>query len=284
MQATNCEILVMPLPKKKPAQAAPNPKPEELKQSSRALSTFAQIVSAAAAMVALFFTFYFHYSEQNSKSADDHTKNLIRTEVDPKLDALGQRIGALDEKISFVQGQLQRMSGTVTPEQTEKIFKTIRDEVSSAESKNQELPGSRIAEMKTLIQYFPQSTGSYWETAARIINYQSHRDQLTGKAPNPMDVSKPCGGMTTGTGGFNVLDHVPLHNCVVDLDETHNVFDTVTFQNCVIRYHGGKVTASNITFVNCFFILEISKKTVPKKPDIFYALLQSPSQTLVKVD
>jgi hypothetical protein len=117
---------------------------------------------------------------------------------------------------------------------------------------------------------------------AAIINYQSKIDQLSGEAPDPVKISKPCGGLTAGTGGHNLFARMTFSNCIVDLD-TDDMFQNVTFINSVIRYKGGPANLFNVAFVNCTFQLDLPPNSSPAKPNFLFALLDSPKQTSVKV-
>jgi hypothetical protein len=94
-------------------------------------------------------------------------------------------------------------------------------------------------------------------------------------APNPLQVAKPCPGVTKGPGDSGNLIQGPWRftACVVDLDGTQNEVEGAVFQNSVIRWHGGPVTIKSATFINCRFVIDI--KTEPARPDLLKQLLAS---------
>jgi hypothetical protein len=134
------------------------------------------------------------------------------------------------------------------------------------------MPSASLNEMN---QTLPTSATDYWATVAAIINYQSYVNQMGNKAPDPLQVAKPCPFVTKGSGGSNNLIQgaIPFTGCVVDLDGTQNTVEGAVFENSVIRWHGGPVTIKSATFINCRFVIDI--KTEPPRPDLLKQLLAS---------
>jgi hypothetical protein len=137
------------------------------------------------------------------------------------------------------------------------------------------LPDLTLADYRKKVQTLPTSATDYWATVAAIINYQSYVNQMEDKAPDPLQVAKPCPFVTKGGGSHNLVQGgaVPFIGCVVDLDGTQNEVDGAVFENSVIRWHGGTVTIKSATFINCRFVIDI--KTEPARPDLLKRLLAS---------
>jgi hypothetical protein len=144
-----------------------------------------------------------------------------------------------------------------------------------------EIPDAKLVDFKLAVRALPQSASDYWKTVAAIINYQSFLDHLSGQAPDPAAVSKPCGGVTNGLNGTvvtgNTWEKIGFSKCIIDLDT--NSFRDVVFKDSVIRYRGGITSISNVLFINCRFVVEIRGSAPASIPEnhLLLALLDSPS-------
>jgi hypothetical protein len=244
---------------------------------------------------------YFRSSDKAAVSSDEHVKQLVQPLIDSangtiasKLDTTNSRLADLAGKVEHVQGEIDELNARASKltQDPKRILAAMRAGIETAEKERKVLPTVQLADYRGKLQEFPRNKSAsldsqlqlqYWSTLAAFINYQSFLNQVNHEAPDPSQVSKPCMGLTSGLGGNNVFEGVPISGCVVDLDTTKNVLVGVTFKNCVIRYHGGPVALSSVTFVNCNFILDLSNHPSPKNPSFLLALLESKNQTLVKV-
>ncbi len=220
----------------------------------------------------------------------------VNSHIDSKIDQLGQKIDGLSDRVSRVEGSLgKRISGVEdrVNQQTSlaklmdpsRVLATIRAEIQTAKSTGNILPVSDVVDYKNAVRALPPSANEYWQTIAAIINYQSLVNQMSGEAPDPATVSRPCFAVTNTDqirADENEFVGANFVNCIVDLDT--NKFHRTSFKNSVIRYHGSPTTLDNVTFINCLFELDIT--THPKSPErspLLLALLESPDQKIVKV-
>jgi len=270
--------------------------------------TYAQALAAAVAVLALALTLYFRYSESAAKSADEHVDKLIedklKTATKDINSSIEKQLGPVNDKLSKLildVGQLQgrfqqldsgqkKLGNRIAQQESlsklqdpNRILATIRAEIQSAVAEKRELPSSELADYRNAIHALPPSAANYWVTAAAIINYQSLLNQLSGEAPDPATVSKPCGMLTSGNGmmSFGNTFSGSLQRCIVDLD--NQTFRNVTFQDSIVRYHGGPVSLINVSFVNCRFVLAISGASPPARPELLFTILDSSDQKTVTV-
>lgn len=253
-------------------------------------------------------TLYFHYTASQSQASDDHVNGLIRGQVDSakkdindhidkKVDPLSDKIDRLSDRVSRIEGRLDKRVSSLerrADQQTSlaklldpsRILAMIRRDIQTAQDSNKLLTISDVNDYRNAVQALPTTAYEYWTTAAAIINYQSYINQMSGEAPDPATVSRPCGGLTAGTGGNNAyFGPFVFERCIVDLDATHNLISGAIFRNSVIRYHGGPTYLSNIQFLNCRFQLELPA-SVPANPErnrLLMALLNAPDTKTVTV-
>lgn len=306
------ELLTPPglivFPKRMAAQAPiPPPQPNPPQQGFHA-PTHGNWAQWAAILVALVIPFILrHFDRTASQDAENFALRVdkriddklgpsvdkINDHIDKKVDPLSQKIDALTERVARLEGPLTRRVDILEKSSKQqlslarlidpaRVLATIRAEIQIAESKGKALPVSDLVDYKNAVQALPASSREYWTTIAAIINYQSLINQMSGEAPDPAKVSKPCGGITGGTGSNNVIVGASISHCVVDLDSTHDALWNVVIKDSVIRYHGGPVNISAV-FVNCTFVLDLPPNKTPAQPAILYALLDSPDQRTVRV-
>jgi hypothetical protein len=274
---------------------------------------FAQIGTGIVAILAfligcatLFMTIYFHHSDAVAKTTDEHINGLIdskltpaKTEInakiDTKADELGKKIDALSNKISYVDGKLgiqiselktktEQQASLARLQDPNRTLTLVRAEIESAEKNGRQLPESTLVDYRNAVRELPVSANEYWTTLALIINYQSKLNQMSGEAPDPAKVSKPCMGLTNqgNIHSFgNLYSNETFSNCIVDLD--NETFRQVTFMNSVIRYSGGNATLAGVRFVNCRFILKLAANTKPAGSPLLMALLEAGDQTTIKI-
>jgi hypothetical protein len=88
----------------------------------------------------------------------------------------------------------------------DKALTGIRVSLKQAQDRNKILPALTLTEYRKKVQTLPTSATDYWATVAAIINYQSYVNQMENKAPDPLQVAKPCPFVTKGSGGnYNVI-------------------------------------------------------------------------------
>lgn len=258
----------------------------------------AQMGAFIVAIVLGAWNIWNHYTEANAKTTDEHTKALIGDQltialkplseaINSKTDALGLKIEGLSGRVSRIEGSLGNRISTLesrADQQTSlarlldpnRILATIRTEIELAETKGVSLPQPTMVDYRNAVQALPSSANSYWETIAAIINYQSKLNQMSGEAPDPATVSRPCFGLTN-SGNFqssgNSMMGQGVRNCIADLDT--NKFEDVTFVNSVIRYNGGPTSLINVKFINCRFILNLPAKTRLASSPFLLALLEA---------
>jgi hypothetical protein len=242
-----------------------------------------------------------HHAVKDLNESMDKTVERRLNPVTDKLDDVNSRLHDLEgwrkgvegdvrilKESQNVQEQKQKEFGKKLSQQEalnrlqdpNRIFATIRAEIQIAEKGQQKLPPPQLADYKNALRALPSSTENYWKTVAAVINYQSLIDQMSGEAPDPAQVSRPCNAATGGY--YNAYANVAFHNCIVDLDT--QMFKNVEFRNSVIRYRGGPASLANVTFINCTFVLELAAHPVtPVQKNLLLALLDSPDQKSVKV-
>ena len=220
--------------------------------------------------------------------------------VDKKFDPVNQKLMEQEGKLGIVQGQVNTLlSGHIrlTREQNRlkdqmeqqqalnrlqdpnRVLATIKAELQIAEAEKRKIPQSDLADYKNAVYALSSSTREYWTTVAAIINYQSLLNQMSGEAPDPAKVAKPCFDERSSQ---NLFTNWRFHNCIVVLDT--EAFEHVTFRDSVVIYHGGPVTLTDAIFVNCLFRLELPQEhSVPTDTNLILAILNSPDQKNVHV-
>ncbi|MGB8523651.1 MAG: hypothetical protein WCD43_11850 [Candidatus Acidiferrales bacterium] len=254
--------------------------------------TVPQWIAAITGLVVctvLVITFVDNHIDKLFKTVDQKFEDIgTRFDTaDKKADSTNQDLAALRERVGTVEGEMKILSGHVKLVQDpNKILGNIQADIQKATSPgNQPIPPTMLADYKKTVQALnPNSSSQYWKTVAAIINYQSKINQSSG-APDPLKVSHRCPGLTQGTGGNNVFEGpgIPISNCILDLDTTHNVLSNLVIKDSVVRYHGGPVALRDVLFVNCTFILDVSSTNPPAQPAILLTILNSPDQKEVKI-
>ena len=269
---------------------------------------FAQWAAVVAAILigiaSIGFTLYFHQSDSATKASDEHTGWLIEgklqpavrdmeTYIDKQLTPINNQLGNLNQEVGQLQGRFQqldsgqkKLSDRVAQQEAlarlqdpKRILATIRAEIQLAEQANRSVQSSDLADYRAALRTLSPSTENYWITAAAIINYQSLLNQMSGEAPDPAKVAKPC--ISQDFIG-NVFEGVPYRNCIVSLDT--NAFEHVTFQDSVIEYQGGPVSLTDVRFINCRFNLQLTAQPgSPAERNLMLALLDSPDQKIIQV-
>jgi hypothetical protein len=281
------------------------PAPEPPKWDSARYGNAAQWAGAIFGGLALFLTLWFHYTASESKASDEHVGAIVSDKLNPvlkdleanidkKFSHLNDRMDALTQQVGQLQGRFEQLDtgqkklGERLNQQEafnrlqdpRRILAIIKAELRTAQTHNQLLPASQVADYKNAVRALPSSTEEYWETLAAIINYQSLVNQLSGKAPDPSKVSRPCFILTGGLR--NRIEDSDVSGCIVDLDTQE--FKNVTFRDSVIRYAGGPVSLANVQFINCGFVLTLATQPrTPAQKDLLFALLNSPDQKAVQV-
>lgn len=298
-------------PKKSTTPASPVPvPPETLGWNPSRHGNFAQWASAVGSLFAIGLTLWFHYTANASVASDEHVGTIVDAKLNPavkgindsiskQLEPITKKLDEVASKVDDAQGQLRRLRGDVDDQgQKQKqllagarmqdparILATIRAEIELAQARGKPLPVSDLNDYRNAVQALPASAHEYWTTVAAIINYQSLINQMSGEAPDPAKVSKPCGMLTNGGRILNYgnsFSGFKVSNCVVDLDT--QVFNNVTFTDSVVRYHGGPVTLKSVRFVNCRFVLELeTPPSTPAQKNLLLALLESPDQKTVQI-
>jgi hypothetical protein len=275
-------------------------------------AAIAAAIFAGLAMIGTFTIAYINWSnrsdqktQQEKTQGDAHINDLIAANPSVKgiNENINQKFGELSKQIHDLDVRLARLEGPLTS-RVEKLetrtnqqislarimdpartLATIRAELRVAQASGRPLPVSDLTDYKNAIQALPTSAREYWTTAAAIINYQSLLNQLSGEAPDPSKISRPCGPFTQGTGENNMfVGTVRVRGCIVDLDSTNNAMTSLIVRDSVVRYHGGTVPIGAILFVNCAFILDLPPDKAPARPAFLYSLLGSPDLRTVKID
>jgi hypothetical protein len=285
----------------------PQPQPGYSPQKHGNLAQWvAPAITLIIGIVSVSFMVYFRKVDSATKTFDEHTNTLIDEKLNPavekinenfdkKLAPINQQLNTLIQQIGQLQGRFQQLdagqkkiSTRLTHQEAlarmqdpARILATIRAEIQMARSNGKALRASDLNDYKNAVRAIPASAHEYWTTVAAIINYQSLINQMSGEAPDPFKVSRSCLGLTGGIR--NIFVNLEFSRCVVDLDT--QAFTNVTFKDSVIRYRGGQVALRNVAFFNCTFLLDLSSlKTLPEKPTLLFALLDSPDQKTIKVD
>jgi hypothetical protein len=248
--------------------------------------------------------------ESSAKSSDEHINAKIDDKLNPAMkglnDSFDMKLGPINKQLENLNraiGQVQGKLGIFAANQTKinkridqqtslarlvdpsRILATIRWELKAAQDTGKPLPVSDVNDYRNAVQALPASAHEYWTTVAAIINYQSLLNQMSGEAPDPAKVSKPCGMFTNGGGSVsygNSFSGFHISNCVVDLDT--QIFTNITFTNSVVRYRGGPVGLNGVTFINCRFILEVEiQPSTPAQQNLLLALLESTDQKTVQI-
>jgi hypothetical protein len=285
-------------------QPAPQPAPPALTFWQRH-GTTAQIVSAACGSFVLGIAVLgviWHYSADSGAKTDKHINDLITEQITPlgkiandehigrvvgdqvrplseKLDKIAQDMAYLKGKAGIANTKLNQSKKPdpnllVNSSNPNKALTNIRVSLEQAQKQKEILPDLTLAEYRKKVQTLPTSATDYWVTVAAVINYQSYVNQIENKAPDPLQVAKPC-LLTKGSGGnYNLIQGAnQFSRCIVDLDGTTNDVEGAVFRNSLIRWHGGPVTIKSATFINCRFVIDI--KTEPARPDLLKQLLAS---------
>jgi len=271
----------------------------------------AVIVALVIAVGNIALTFHFHSEQTAASASDEHTNQLIDEKLQPavkeinentdrRAESLNNQLSDLNRRVGITEGELDLLKNGFKKQalQQEKLndrlrqqealnrlqdpnrtLAAIRAEIQDAESSNRKLPESDLAVYRDAIHALAPSAANYWVTMAAIINYQSRLNQMSGEAPDPSEVARPC--LDENSIG-NVFSGVTFPRCTVVLD--NEAFDHVVFQDSVIFYHGGPVSLNNVRFVNCTFKLELtSQPGPPPQKNLLLALLDSPNQKTVEV-
>lgn len=291
---------------------APNPNPPAIIPPARQTGTSPRlnrwgpviVASILSALLALGVQSHFRSSDSAAKSADEHIGKLISNQLDPavkdinanvdkQVGPLKDQLNVLAQQVGQLQGRFQQLDegqkklGTRMSQQESlgrlldpnRVLATIRAEVQVAQQTNKLVQASDLADYKTALRTLSSSSENYWTTVAAVINYQSLLNQLSGEAPDPTKVARPCldehyRNNTFNGGGFR--------NCYVVLDTES--FNNLTFQDSVVIYHGGPVALNGVRFINCRFVLELSAQPVnPPQSNLMLAILDSPDQKTIQV-
>jgi hypothetical protein len=237
-----------------------------------------------------------HQKQEHEQELNERIDQRITANISPKLDDITSRLAKLEgwkdgiqakvrvlgESQKQLRNKLTQQEAINRLENPRRILATIRAEIQTAEVNHLVLPASQLNDYRNAIRVLPSSAFEFWATVAAIINYQSLVNQMSGEAPNPSEVSRPCAGLTN-SGNMksygNRFSYEVFTNCFVDLDTES--FDNVTFKNSVIRYHGGEVHLRATRFINCSFLLDLSSvKAKPAKPALILALMESDQKTV----
>ncbi len=298
------KVIVLPMRMSMPA-SLPQPETPQGGYHPTTHGNWAQwtaiIVALLIGLATLGTTLWFHFTAQQSLVADEHVNGLVDAKLNPAVKemskSLGGRLSGIDHKLNDMDQRLSRLEGRFQQQDAEqkkiaaqlerqeslarlinpsRLLATIRAELQVAQANGRILPASDLADYRNAMRELPASAYEYWSTVAAIINYQSLLNQMSGEAPNPSKISRPCGMVTTGDGLFsegNVIVHQVISECVVDLDT--EVFQDVTFKDSVIRYHGGPTILDKVTFINCTFLLDLKASQSPTHPEVLRSLLDS---------
>jgi hypothetical protein len=296
---------LMGMPPISPEQPVPAlaPTPSFWQRHGNTAQWGALLVTVIVGLATLGINVYFHVSDANAKVSDEHIKSIVKDQMDlalkpvndninAKTEALGGKIESLSERVSRIEGSLgERVSTleTKTDRQTslarllkpDRVLAQVRNEIQFAQTTGRPLSGT-LTDYKNVVLEMPNTAYEYWATVAAIVNYQSKMNQMSGVAPDPARVSRPCDGFTrdlqnpTTFSEGNTVDNSQVKNCVVDLDT--QTYTHVVFVNSVIRYRGGRTTLVDVRFVNCRFVLDLPPQATPASPALLLALLESPDQ------
>jgi hypothetical protein len=288
---------------------APIPTPPPLPEIGQGFhpSTHGNWAQWAAILVALVLPFVLKYFDRGAsreaetfalrvdKRIDDKlgpAVEKIDDHIDKKVDPLSEKIDRLSDRVSRLEGPLTRRVSDLEKNSKQqnslaklidpaRVLATIRVEIQMAQGSGKILPVSDRTDYRNAVQALPPTAHEYWATVTAIINYESYVNQMSGEAPDPSKISRPC----MGGGGSIFIGNVvsgAYSDCIVDMDT--NVFENATFRDSVINYQGGPVTLANVRFINCRFNLHLaSAPQTPAQNQFLRTLLQSPDQRVIKV-
>jgi hypothetical protein len=292
------------------SEVRPTP-PESREHRHGNTAQWGALIVAALAFVGLLaklaLAVYFHYAAGQAQASDGHIKQIIGDQVNPelkslntdlgkrmvglsgKIDGLSDRVsrieGSLNRRVSSLETQAGRQASLAKLQGPGRTLALIRAEIETAEMSGKLLAASDLADYRNVALELPPSANEYWTTLAAIINYQSKLNQMSGEAPDPLKISKVCGGLTNNENMRNLGNNYMnerLTNCVIDLD--NESFFRVTFINSVIRYSGGPVNLNDVRFLNCRFILSVDAKTKPVNSGLLLVLLDSSDQKDIRLN
>lgn len=286
--------------------------------SPSAKASFVQRHGTSTAIGALAATVVFgalnlwnRHEDNAAKSSDEHIKNLIQEQLSPLatsinnhtderiketgVETIGTRLNDLSDRISRMEGKLnirvssleQRadrqtsLASLIDPGRT---LGLIQNEIQLASTTGRKIPESTLGDYRNAVLELPSDSNQYWNTVAAVINYQSFQNQLSGAAPDPLKVSKPCPIFSNSNvpGGVS-FSGLRVRGCVVDLDG--NTIIGMVFENSVIRYSGGQTFVEGSRFINCRFVFRLSHPNAkPQSPKLLYALLNSGDQKRFTID
>jgi hypothetical protein len=302
---------VSPNEKKSTTPASPVPAPPEtLGWNPSRHGNFAQWASAIGSVLAIGLTLWFHYTANASVASDEHVGTIVDAKLNPavkgindsiskQLEPITRKLDEVASKVDDAQGQLKRLRGdvdnqaqkqkqlmaVVRVQDPSRVLATIRAEIQVAQASGKLLPISDVNDYRDAVRALPASAHEYWTTVAAIINYQSLLNQMSGEAPDPATVSKPCPMFTNDQNHLsygNTFNGFVISKCVVDLD--NQIFKDVTFTNSVVRYRGGPVALNGVTFVNCRFVLGLVKAPSTRaQENLLLALFNSPDQKTIQI-
>lgn len=239
--------------------------------------------------------------KQEVETLNDTIDKRVSDTINPKLGQIQDKLDKIDKRLSMVEGwkdavdhkvnmigqsqadlrnKVAQQLAVTRLQDPARVLATIRAEIGIHESSRQEVSKSDLTDYKNALHGLESSTYGYWQTVAAIINYQSLLNQMSGEAPDPNAVSRPC--MTVK---YSTFVRSQMSGCIVDLDT--NTFEDVVFKNTVVRYHGGPVRLRNVTFVNCRFVMEVKAFSAPPPPNssrLLIAILDSPDSAKVRVE
>ena len=191
-------------------------------------------------------------------------------------------IRILKESQQDINTRLGRQEALARVEDPNRILGEIRTEVKLAQDRRGVIPPPQLADYRNALRALPPSAQNYWITVAEIINYQSLLNQMSGTAPDPTTVAKPCG--IVGPNSYNnTFAQSTFPDCIAYIDSNH--FRNITFRNSVIIYRGGPADLVNVVFDNCRFQLELppGRPVNASQQKLLYALLDSPDQKSIQV-
>jgi hypothetical protein len=222
---------------------------------------------------------------QAARETDARIENKL-TPFEERLNRLDRSLKSSEDLRADLQARLARQEALNRLQDPGRILANIRAEIQVAQAGQTALPVAQLSDYRNAVKALPTSAFDYWTTVAAIVNYQSLLNQMSGAAPDPAKVARPCFGTTNegvNISGGNAFIGVAISRCFVDLDT--NGFSDLIFKDCVVRYRGESLILRNVAFINCRFIIDIPsrRKLSPAESRLLMTILDSVDQRTVKI-
>jgi hypothetical protein len=247
----------------------------------------AVIVALVGVFGSMTLTLWFHHTEHEAKSSDEHTNSQIDAKLQPAIKQIGDDI---DKKLSPITNDLSTLKldmaglkarmeqlNTDLNRSTKLQLDKLSEQITMARKSGKVGDVSKLREIGyDLFSLSAANEGNNSAHAAQVANellgYYSFSVQTDafvkaiekyGFVFHAANREQECikGGPALGPPHALIRDAI-WENCTIRLDNAleHSVaFEGNLFRNVTVVYAGGHVILNNVAFVNCTFELAINE-------------------------